>query len=181
MFYHFYLSFSYHNNPNGNKHLYKQHTELVHNIKDTYWSTLSNQQKTELNFSINRDEGHQELLTTKTSLYYPEFKRKSKENRVINYLFNDMISEDSNLKYLPKSQGVRTFLESNPIFWTSTHLKYVKGEETNQATFSEGITRFKEYSGIYQVNNNRLSMDYGEGAGADYFIYASSFSLPFPV
>jgi len=182
MFYHFYLSFSYHNNPNGNKHLYKQHTELVHNIKDTYWSTLSNQQKTELNFSINRDEGHQELLTTKTSLYYPEFKRKSKENRVINYLFNDMISEDSNLKYLPKSQGVRTFLESNPIFWTSTHLKYVKGEETNQATFSEGITRFKEYSGIYQVNNNRLSMDYGEGAGADYFIYASSLlALSVPV
>jgi len=182
MFYHFYLSFTYHNNPNGNKHLYKPHTELVLDIKDIYWSSLSDQQKTELNFSINRDEGYQELQKTKISLYYPEFKQSPKENRVINYLFNDIIDEDTRLKYLPKSQNVSTFLESSSIFWTSTHVNFVKDEETNQASFSEGITRFKEYSGIYQVDNNRLSMDYGEGADSDYFIYVSSlFALSVPV
>lgn len=173
MFYHFYVSFTYHNNPNENKHLYKPQKKLVHDIKDIYWSTLSEQQKAELNFSTNRDEGYQELRKTKAALYYPEFKNNSKENRVIDYLFNDMIGENSRLKYLPKSQQVIKFLESSSIFWTSTHVNFVKDEETNQATFSEGITRFKEYSGIYQVDNNILSMDYGEGAGADYFIYAS--------
>ena len=174
MFYHFYLSFTYHNNPNGNKHLYKPHTELVQNIKDTYWSALSEKQKIELNFSMNRDEGDQELPKNKVALYYPEFKKNSKENRVINYLLNDIIDENSKLRYLPKSQQVSLFLESSSIFWASTHVNFVKDHETNQATFSEGITRFKEYSGIYQVDNNRLSMDYGEGAGTDYFIYTSS-------
>jgi serine/threonine-protein kinase len=174
MFYHFYVSFTYHNNPNENKHLYKPQKKLVHDIKDIYWSTLSEQQKAELNFSTNRDEGYQELRKTKAALYYPEFKNNSKENRVIDYLFNDMIGENSRLKYLPKSQKVTTFLESSSVFWTSTHVNFFKDEETNQATFSEGITRFKEYSGIYQVDKNRLSMDYGEGAVSDYFIYASS-------
>jgi hypothetical protein len=182
MFYHFYLSFMYHNNLNENKNLYKKHKQLVHDIKEKYWITLSVQQKTELNFSINNDEDHQELPKTETSLYYSKFKHDPKENRVIDYLFSRVFDKNERLKYLPQSEQISMFLESSPLFWTSTHVRYFDYEETNQATFSAGITKFKEFSGIYKVDNNRLSINFGEGVGSDHFIYTSSLlALSVPV
>ena len=59
-----------------------------------------------MNFSINRDEGDQELPKIKAASYYPRFKKNPEENRVIDYLFNDIIGEDRRLRYLPKFRPV---------------------------------------------------------------------------
>jgi len=188
MFHHFFIGSVYYWEEKNNSKAFKDHSKLMRAIKEHYWHKLSNQQKVDLLFSLNKAGIFQKLATNPSTSYYPEPQQLSDKNS----LFDSAVNQLSNLKnsiyqfisklfftkklskYLPQQQHISTFLESAPIFWASTHEQYFNYEKINQSVFYDGTIKFKEYSGVYKINNNTLTMDFGEGAGSDKFIYATS-------
>jgi len=188
MFHHFFIGSVYYWEEKNNSESFKYHSKLILGIKEHYWHKLSNSQKADLLFSINKADIAPELATAPSTSYYPEPKKLSDKNSTFDSAVNQLSSLKSSVyqfisklffidkssKYLPHQQHIHTFLESAPIFWASTHQEYFNYESINQSQFSDGTIKFKEHSGVYKADNNTLTMDFGEGAASDKFVYVTS-------
>jgi len=154
-------------------------------IKDKYWQELTNQQKAELTFSMDVKNPNQVVSQVNTSEYYSEFENTIEHESLydiagdnVDRFKNDIYKfinkkNNSSEKSLPQAEKIADFLESAPIFWASTHKRYFSYEEMNQAVFSAGVIKSKAGSGVYKVQSNALTMDFGEGPESDNYIYVS--------
>jgi len=186
MFYHFFINSTYHRKKNTNKKTFKFHTQLMQGIKGKYWQELTSQQKAELFYSMDIKENSQSLSAVTSSGYYPEFQKTTEKTSIYELTVDNVIkfkNEIGNLihkkgisseKYFPNTQKIINFLESSPVYWATTHKRSFNYEKMNYAIFSGGISKFKASSGIYNVHSNVLTMDFGEGAESDNYLYIST-------
>jgi len=186
MFYHFFINSTYHRNKNTNKETFKFHTRLMQSIKSKYWQELTSQQKAELFYSMDIKENFQTLSTVTTSEYYPEFQKTPEKTSLYELAVDKVIKFKSEVgdlidkrsiqteKYFPNTQEIINFLESSPVYWATTHKRSFNYEKMNFAIFSEGVSKFKTSSGIYNVHSNVLTMDFGEGSESDNYLYIST-------
>jgi serine/threonine-protein kinase len=194
MFYHFFINSTYHRSESINSKIFKFHTRLMKDIKDKYWQELTSQQKAELFYSMDVKDNSQTLSTITSSRNHPEFQKTTEKTSIYEFVVESVVKFKSKVvgliynknsqseKYIPSTQQVTHFLESSPVYWASTHERRFNYEKMNSATFFEGVSKFKAISGVYNVHNNILTMDFGEGAESDSYLYISAklaLSVPF--
>jgi len=185
MFYHFFVNSTYHRSKNNNERVFKLHTDLMLRIKEHYWHELTNNQKAELFYSMDIKDKSQLTSEVSSLGFYPGFPKTHEKKSIYKLAIDNVIEFKSAVgnilhekhnrdeKYLPNAQNIINFLESAPIYRATTHKRSFDYEGVNFATFSKGVTKFKENSGIFNVNSNVLTMDFGEGAESDNYLYIS--------
>jgi serine/threonine protein kinase len=184
MFYHYFIDSTYNRSVN-NSEVFLFHTQLMQDIKNEYWRVLTEQQKVELNFSMLIESNKpKETRLPRDSFYYQSNNFNKEEDLLdsvsvkfsiftgyLDKFIDRQLTIDS--QFTPKENEVIAFLESGPVYVGSTHKSKLDLDHTIKAIFSRGIIEIKDHKGIYAVNKDELSMDFGEGAGSDMVIYVT--------
>jgi len=172
MFYHHLINTRYQRTGKEQDEIFIFHSELMNQIKETYWQTLSSRQKKRLNFSLSQGK-QQTLSQLQQSFYYqpPASNELSVLLHTSTRIFKHYFTSPS--IYLPKQQSIEQFLESQWIISAGTHVNDVENEALTRVWFSQGIIRLKDVEGVYRVDENLLMSDFGEGEGSDFVFYLS--------
>tara|TARA_R110001583_G_scaffold9433_2_gene44737 strand:- start:601 stop:2994 length:2394 start_codon:yes stop_codon:yes gene_type:complete len=174
MFYISLINSSYHRGVNGGKALFDKHTKLLQETKTHYWGQLNNSEKNRIEFLLKKSNSEQLPSLLQTSFYFQPSEASLLSN-IITPLKNVMLRIfPFQSAYSVKEQAIRQFIESQAVFWSGTHVDDIEFQDVNKAIFSQGLIKIKENEGIYDVNDNVLTFDFGTGPGADHFIYLSS-------
>jgi len=166
LFYNSLINTSYYRSSLDISDTFVQHTQLLQAIKKTYWQEYTNSEKQYLNYLLSiKPESHNQDHSVSTFYYSPD---NHDFIATLKYKFQSLLVEN---RYLVKANDILQFLESGAVFWHVTHENDVESEDENRVTFEAGTLRIRDNKGIYQVNGDVLSSDFGEGAESDDFLY----------
>ena len=112
-----------------------------------------------------KPESHNQDHSVSTFYYSPD---NHDFIATLKYKFQSLLVEN---QYLVKANDILQFLEFGAVFWHVTHENDVESEDENRVTFEAGTLKIRDNKGIYQVNGDVLSSDFGEGAESDDFLY----------
>lgn len=182
MLYHYLIDSTYNRSNSHNDKTFEFHTKLMQDIKKTYWNELSKKHKDRLVYSMNVTSSKSSKVT---SYYYPELQKTNTEkkslfkgltNNVQNHIVQimDETYNGEHKKLIPNAKKINFFVESSSIFWASTNQRPIQYEYMRAAKFNSGIVEIKGNKGIYTVEGNIITTDFGEGPESDSYIYVSS-------
>ncbi len=180
-FYHYYLDSQYSRGISDEKELYDTHTQLLLDIKKTYWDEL-NDRRGGILWSLNLGQEEPEVEYADVSFYSEQVSSENMMNLGIFELKNRItkqlkqwvgITESSQSKV--EKQPLHRFLESSDIFAVSTNSRYASYHNLSAASFKNGLMKFTDESGgIYSIVDNTITIDFGTGKATDEFVYLSS-------
>ncbi len=172
-FYHQLLNLTYDRKSNNITETFNLHTQLMQYIKATHWQELTNPQRQSIDFYY-AFQGQVTALTELQSSFYFQQHAPLLSAYITNIpeVIKGYFSPEK--EYLVGEEKFKQFLELQPIFWSGTHKNDVEHETANTALFSQGILKSKDFEALYQITDNLMTMDFGEGPESDVAIYVSS-------
>jgi hypothetical protein len=180
-FYHLQIDASYKRDNNNVDDVFNMHSQLIQGIKEHYWQELTNTQKQTIDFSNAIQMAEKPLTPLQNSFYFKQqtsllSRYLNKLTTVVDGFFNAQNSD------IVSEKKFKQFIERHPIFLAGTHENDVEHEGGNSVIFNQGIMKLKDFDAIYQIKDNKLTSDYGEGPEVDIALYVSdTLALTVPI
>jgi len=181
--YHYLINMSYpHDDTITDGFLF--HMSLIKDIQERYHTELTNHQKSVLKHFLSNKKN---LKRNSLNFFYFNKHEQNKLTLIFNYighvfseLFDPMHSQYNN--FVVNEGSIRHFIELKSIYVGSTHLNRNLIEANPKVVFQDGIFKAQSAGGVYEIKNNKLTFDNGEGMEQDQFLYLSeSLALTVPL